>query len=178
MNLPKQIADYLIKNNNYSIIVHKNPDGDCLGSAKALCMALRSLGKNAKVVLPNAPSARLCFMWDEELELGNFPCETVIAVDIASFAQMGELYEAVFKDAPYSICIDHHGTNEGYGNINYIDALSAATGEMIYKIIDCMEVELTVPMAEALLVSIADDTGSFQYSNTTMSTLLPNRAFH
>lgn len=172
MNLPKQIADYLKKNDNYHIIVHKNPDGDCLGSAKALCIAIKSLGKNAKVILPNAVSPRLSFMWDEELETGDFACETVIAVDVASFGQMGDLYETVFKTAPHSICIDHHGTNEGYANINYVDALSAATGEMIYKIIECMEVELTVSMAEALLVSIADDTGSFQYSNTTVQTHL------
>ncbi|MBR3933661.1 MAG: bifunctional oligoribonuclease/PAP phosphatase NrnA [Clostridia bacterium] len=172
MNLAKQIADYLLKNNNYYILVHKNPDGDCLGSASALCLALRSLGKNAKVVLPNQPSPRLMFMWDDALEIGEFPCDTAICTDVASFGQMGELYETVFKNAPHSVCIDHHGTNDGYANINYIDALSAATGEIILKIIEAMDVELTVSMAKSLLVSVADDTGSFQYSNTTVHTHL------
>ena len=170
MNMAKQIADYLTKNDNYHIIVHKNPDGDCLGSAKALCLALRSIGKNAKVILPNPPSVRLMFMWEESLELGDFPCETAVCTDVASFGQMGDLFESVFKNAPHSICIDHHGTNDGYANINYIDSQSAATGEMIYKIIEAMGVELTVSMAKSLLVSLADDTGSFQYSNTTVRT--------
>lgn len=168
----KIIADYLKKNNNYYIIVHKNPDGDCLGSAGALCHALKNIGKNAKVVLPNPPSSRLSFMWDKDFEYGDFPCDTVVCVDVASIGQMGDLYEEYFKTAPESLCIDHHGTNSGYADINYINPKSAATGEMIFEILKCMDTEITVPMAESLLVSIADDTGSFQYSNTTSNTHL------
>ena len=172
MSSAKRIADYLLQNDNYHIIVHKNPDGDCLGSSKALCLALRSYGKNAKVILPNEVSPRLLFMWNEELETGDFPCECVVCTDVASIGQMGCLYEECFKDAPKSVCIDHHGTNEGYADINYIDATSAATGEMILEIIEHMEAELTEDIAKALLVSVADDTGSFQYSNTTVRTHL------
>lgn len=172
MTQAKIIADYLKKNNNYYIIGHKNPDGDCLGSAGALCRALRNTGKNAKVILPNPPSARLEFMWDTSFHDGDFKCDTAICVDVASFGQMGDLYEAYFKNSPASLCIDHHGTNSGYADINYISPQSAATGEMIFEIINCMDTEITVPMAESLLVSIADDTGSFQYSNTTSNTHL------
>ena len=139
MSSAKRIADYLLQNDNYHIIVHKNPDGDCLGSSKALCLALRSYGKNAKVILPNEVSPRLLFMWNEELETGDFPCECVVCTDVASIGQMGCLYEECFKDAPKSVCIDHHGTNEGYADINYIDATSAATGEMILEIIEHMD---------------------------------------
>lgn len=170
MNSLEKIADYLKNNNNYHIIVHKNPDGDCLGSAKALCIALKNLGKNAKVVLPNPVSPRLCFMWDTELEKGDFPCDTAVCVDVASFGQMGDLYESVFKNAPHSLCIDHHGTNTGYADINCIDGESAAAGELIFELINLLGVDLSISMAESLLVSIADDTGSFQYSNTTPRT--------
>lgn len=166
----KKIADYLLENNNYYIVVHKNPDGDCLGSAKAMCLALRQIGKNAKVVLPNAVSPRLEFMWDTGLEQGDFPCVTAVFVDVASLGQMGQLYDSVFKSAPRSICIDHHGTNSGFADLNLIDGTSAATGELIYDIIVEMNISLTEDIAKALLVSVADDTGSFQYSNTTAKT--------
>lgn len=172
MSSAKQVAQYLLKNDNYHILVHKNPDGDCLGSAGALCLALRSLDKKAKVILPGEVSPRLLFMWNQELEMGDFPCECVVCTDVASIGQMGQLYEECFKDAPKSVCIDHHGTNEGYADINYIDATSAATGEMILEIIEYMECELTESIARSLLVSVADDTGSFQYSNTTVRTHL------
>lgn len=169
MNTAK-IAEYLKQNNNYHIIVHKNPDGDCLGSAKALCLCLRQMGKNAKIILPGEVSNRLSFMWDKSLCEGDFHGETVIAVDVASFGQMGDLYETVFKNSRNTICIDHHGTNTGYAEINLIDAQSAATGEIIFDIISCMNAQITDQIAESLLISIADDTGSFQYSNTTSRT--------
>ncbi len=170
MSNAKIIADYLVKNDNYYIIVHKNPDGDCLGSAKAICLSLRQIGKKAKVVLPNPVSKRLEFMWDKDLEDGDFPCTTALCTDVASFGQMGGLYDTVFKEAPRSLCIDHHGTNSGYADLNLVDEKSAATGEIIYDIINEMGILLNETLATALLISIADDTGSFQYSNTTSKT--------
>lgn len=168
----KSIADYLVSNDNYHIIVHKNPDGDCLGSAKALCLALRKTGKNAKVLLPNEVSARLSFMWDKSLEDGDFPCGTAVCVDVASYGQMGSLYESAYRNAPKTLCIDHHGTNEGYADLNFIDGTAAATGELIYDIVCKMGADITPETATAILVAVADDTGSFQYSNTTAKTHL------
>ncbi len=168
----KSIADYLVSNDNYHIIVHKNPDGDCLGSAKALCLALRQMGRKAKVLLPNEVSGRLSFMWDTSLEDGDFPCDTAVCVDVASFGQMGSLYESAFLPAPKTLCIDHHGTNEGYAHVNLVDGGSAATGEIIYDILCSMDVSITREIATAILVAVADDTGSFQYSNTTAKTHL------
>ena len=170
MNSLKEIADYLKNNNNYYIIVHKNPDGDCLGSAKALSLALKNLGKNAKVLLPNSASPRHEFMWSTQLEDGDFPCENAVCVDVASIGQMGELYETSFQKSPSSVCIDHHGTNSGYAHLNFVDAKSAATGEIIFELLELMNISISIPIAEALLVAIADDTGCFQYSNTSSKT--------
>lgn len=168
----KSIADYLVSNDNYYIIVHKNPDGDCLGSAKALCLALRQFGKKSKVLLPNEVSSRLSFMWDTSLEDGDFPCDTAVCVDVASFGQMGSLYESDYQSAPRTLCIDHHGTNDGYADFSLVDGTAAATGELIYDILCSMGTNITREIATAILVAVADDTGSFQYSNTTAKTHL------
>ncbi len=170
MNTVSEIADYLKNHDNYYIIVHKNPDGDCLGSAKALCLALRTLGKSAAVCLPNPVSMRLEFFWDSALEARDFACDTVVCVDVASFGQMGDLYEGIYKSAPYTLCIDHHGTNDGYADMNLINADSAATGELIYALIRAMDCDMTEEMANALLIAISEDTGCFQYSNTSAAT--------
>ena len=165
-----QIADYISDNNNFVIIPHKNPDGDCLGSSTALLKALRGMGKNAKIALPTPVGERLKFIWDEDFAKGDFETECVICVDVASTGMMGDLYEEIFKMIPCSVCIDHHETNSGFAMMNYVDSSAASTGEIIYELLGMMNVEPDADICERLLVSIADDTGCFQYSNTTSRT--------
>ncbi len=170
MNKLKEIALYLKENNNYAIITHKNPDGDCLGCARALCLALKNMGKEAYIVLPNPNSPRHDFMWDKSLEEKSFTPQCALCVDVASISQMGNSFEETFQKLSKSVCIDHHGTNSGFADLNYIDSKSAACGEIIYELLSDMGVEITEEIAKALLVAIADDTGSFQYSNTSAKT--------
>ncbi len=170
MNNLSQIADFLKENNNYVILPHKNPDGDCLGSTTALLKALWSMGKNAKIILPSQVNERLSFVWDDSFSEGDFETDAVVCVDVASIQMMGDTYEKVFKTAPISVCIDHHGTNEGYAQLNYVDSSSAAAGEIIFELIGLMGAQIDSDIAERLLVAIADDTGCFQYSNTTSRT--------
>ncbi len=170
MNTALEIAKYISNHDNFYIIVHKNPDGDCLGSAKALCLALKNMGKSAAVCLPNPLPARLEFFWNPALEARDFACDTALFVDVASFGQMGALYDEIYKSAPHSVCIDHHGTNSGYADLNYIDGKSAAAGELVYEVIRELGCGLNAEMAEALLIAISEDTGCFQYSNTSPKT--------
>lgn len=170
MNTVLEIADYLKNHDNFYIIVHKNPDGDCLGSAKALCLALKSMGKAAALCLPNPVSPRLSFFWDSKLEARDFACDTAVCVDVASFGQMGDLYDEIYKSAPFSLCIDHHGTNDGYADLNLIDGKRAAAAELIYSLIKELGCDINAEMAEALLIAISEDTGCFRYSNTSSFT--------
>lgn len=170
MHTTKQVAQFLKDNNNYVIIPHRSPDGDCLGSTSALLLALRALGKNAKIVLPSPVTQRLSFIWDSSYEEGDFEPEVAIAVDVAAPYMMLELYDEVFSKAKSTVCIDHHGTNEGFAQINCVDPAAAAAGEIMCAVIDDLGVELTKAIAERLFVAIADDTGGFQYSNTTTRT--------
>jgi phosphoesterase RecJ-like protein len=64
------------------------------------------------------------------------------------------------------INIDHHAGNRRYGEINWIDPSAAATGEMLFQLVEHARLTLTPPMAEALLVALTTDTGSFRFSNT------------
>ena len=170
MNELNHIANYLKENDNFLIIPHKNPDGDCLGSATALLMCLKKSGKNAKIILPSQVSERLSFIWNDSFSEGDFEPETVVCVDVASVGMMGDLYESVFKKAQSTICIDHHETNAGHAGLNFVDASAAATGEIIYRLICLMGCNPDSKICESLLVAIADDTGCFQYSNTTSET--------
>jgi phosphoesterase RecJ-like protein len=74
------------------------------------------------------------------------------------------------KSARLWINIDHHISNEGYGDLSYIDPTAPATGQILYEIIDFAGFPLTPEIAENLFAAISTDTGSFQYPNTTART--------
>ena len=171
MNTLSEIAKILLQKDNFIIIPHRNPDGDCLGSSVGLVNALRDIGKNAYISLPNEPGDRLMFLWDKSYGTpSDFNCDAVIAVDVASTYMMAHLKEEVFDKAPLTLCLDHHGTNDGYADVNYVDAHSAACGEIIYELICRMNAPISNKTASALYSAIASDTGSFRYSNTTAKT--------
>lgn len=170
MQTVNEIVQYLKEHNNYVIIPHRSPDGDCLGSSSALVLALRLMGKNARISLPSPVTKRLDFIWDESYESGDFECETAVSVDVASDYMMLDLFENIYQKADFRMCIDHHATNNGFGDMNLVDSGAAATGEIIYRIISGLGIEINKEIAERIFVAIADDTGGFQYSNTTAYT--------
>ena len=149
------------------ILTHVRPDGDTIGSAGALCQALRDMGKEA-YLLPNpeltatyAPYAAP-YLAPEGYEPGY-----VVSTDVAALQLLPENAK-VYQE---SIClaIDHHPSNEGFGKENCVVAEAAACGEILYDIIREMT-QVTPQIAMLLYVAIATDTGCFVYSNTTART--------
>lgn len=164
MNKEKKIitiASMLKKINNANIITHKNPDADTLGSAMALCLALRKLGKCANIIVEEEISSRIEFLL-EGYENLNFKPQCTISVDISSDSLIPE-------SAPekVDICIDHHATNNIAADYKLVIEDAAATGEIVFEIIEEMGIPLCKTMAKCLYAAIASDTGCFKYSNTT-----------
>ena len=62
--------------------------------------------------------------------------------------------------------IDHHASNEAFGSANLVDVTSAATAELVGRVIDALGIRWTPEMATAALVGIMTDTGSFQFPST------------
>lgn len=171
MNTLSEIAKILLQKDNFIIIPHRNPDGDCLGSSVGLVNALRDMGKTAYISLPNKQSDRLSFLWDDSFATPcGFKYDVCVAVDVASDYMMSGLKEEIFDKAPLTVCVDHHGTNSGFAQYNYVDEDAAACGEIIYSLLLAMGVEFTKDIANAIYSAIVSDTGSFRYSNTTKNT--------
>ncbi len=168
-----KIADIVKESSTIALAVHKNPDSDCIGSASAILLALRAMGKTAHIFVDGAIPGRLSFLIEDNYftEDTASSYDVCIAVDVASEELMGSVKETVYDKAKVRCCIDHHGTNPGYAQYNYVDGKSAAAGELAYFFIkDFLCCEVTVDIATRLYAAIASDTGSFQYSNTTPST--------
>ena len=168
-----QAAEFLKTHDNYLLLTHRRPDGDTVGSAAALCRALRALGKQAWVY-PNpqftpkfAPylntgDGSLC--WTAQRPV---PCAgTVVSCDIADRSLFPFGAEALQVD----LALDHHGTNSGFAARTHADETKAACGELLVDLIPMLGVTMDRPMAEALYLAISTDTGCFRYSNVTENT--------
>jgi phosphoesterase RecJ-like protein len=91
--------------------------------------------------------------------------DLVIAVDCASFDRLGSLGTAVAK-RKFLINIDHHQSNTRYGDLNWISAREASTGELIFRLLQAANWPITPAIADCLFTAVSTDTGSFQYPTT------------
>lgn len=151
---------------------HLRPDGDCVGSTMALYLYLKKICPNAQIsVLLEKPATIFnCIREIEQVntsfnETGIF--DVFFALDTVK-TRMGEA-EQFFDCAKKTVNIDHHISNTGSGEYNYIDPLVGSTSELVYSLFEkeFMDVEI----AKAIYIGIIHDTGVLQYSNTTPKTL-------
>lgn len=166
--LMNEVAQLILSYDNVEILTHNYPDGDTIGSAYALCMAMQSLGKNVRVITTGElPKKFIPFV--ETVKEQNFEPNYIISVDVASLELLGDLKDK-YADK-INLCIDHHSINTMVADNIYVDSTSAATGEIMYDIIKQLNVNFTVEIAKALYLAISTDTGCFRYSNTTSRTM-------
>lgn len=168
-NTLKEIAEVLLNAESILIYPHINADGDAVGSAAALCHALRKLSKTTYVLIEDQIPANLKFMdkgyftFDDKV-IDN--PDVSICVDCGDFGRFPKRREK-FIAARTTVCVDHHGTTAEFCDFNYVDPSAASTGELIYDLIKEMGAEPDVETGEAIFTAITTDTGNFQYSNTT-----------
>lgn len=154
---------------------HVGPDGDALGSMLGLAVAATNAGKKvfASFGSPYIVPAGFEFLPVELLQPPDSVPETpelMVVLDCGSADRLAELGSNA-TDAGTLIVIDHHVTNEGFGDISVVDHTAAATGELVYDLLGTLGWEVTSVVAQCLLTALVTDTGRFQYSNTTPSTM-------
>jgi len=152
---------------------HLRPDGDALGSTLAFTLWLRSLGK--KVTAWNQDGVTQNFRYLPGHELITTPEATprafdvVVALDTSVKNRLGTVLESV-ASARLLINIDHHISNEAFGDLSYIDPSAPATGQILCEFFHDRGVTLTPEIATNLFAAVSTDTGSFQYSGTNART--------
>ncbi|HHV39418.1 MAG TPA: bifunctional oligoribonuclease/PAP phosphatase NrnA [Tepidimicrobium sp.] len=163
----------LIKSsNNILIASHIQPDGDSLGSALALGMAIAKIKDEVKILKVDDIPSDYIFLPGIELieEYEGEELDLFIALDCGDMDRLGPGKKLALKSKSI-INIDHHITNDNFGHINIVFP-SAATGELIYELINEMGIRLDKDIATCLYTAVSTDTGSFMYSNTTHKTHL------
>lgn len=164
------IKDRLWAAQKVLIASHVRPDGDAIGSLIGLGLALQDAGKTVQMVLADGiPSSfRYLHGSDRVRKEPDGEFDTFITVDCADFKRLGKPFKT-FRQP--DINIDHHITNERFGNLNLIEGDEVATAAILTDCLPAWGYEVTRPIAAALLTGIITDTLGFRTSNVTPQAL-------
>jgi phosphoesterase RecJ-like protein len=158
---------------------HINPDGDCVGSCLGLCNYLREQypEKTVDVILePISQKYAFLNLADEIVHqeaaessgISELSYDLYFCMDCSEPERMGFAKE-YYDNAAFKVCIDHHITNKGFGDLRFIHPDNFSTCEILFSIMDTDKISL--PCAEALYTGIVHDTGVFKHDNTSRSTM-------
>lgn len=160
-----------------TIIGHLSPDGDAVGSMLGLGQALEQAGKQCQLVLPDQVPTMFSFLPG----FNNVVCspdhledtDLIIALDSSDHSRFGAVYTSnsqLFQSTPL-LNIDHHVTNQNYGTVNWVDPEAAAVAEMVFSLVQGLEVALDASIATCLLTGIVSDTRCFRTPSTKPRTM-------
>ena len=161
----------LLENDKIVILTHDHPDGDTLGCAFALQRALLKKGKKVKTVCNDIIPDKFSYMFDD-ISNDDFSDEKyIVSVDVANSQLLGKDVKEKYCGR-INLAIDHHALTKIESEKLYVDDSAAAACEIIYDIVERMDVEIDEKMASCLYTGLCTDTGCFRYNNTTAKTHL------
>lgn len=159
--------------NKFLIISHVDLEGDSIGSQFALKILLNKLGKEAIVVNEDRPPSHYDFLdikddiitdLDKDIDY-----EAIAVLDCPVIKRIGRAKKILDKDK-ILINIDHHISNNNFGDINWVEPDASSCGDMIYNLYKAFKIAIDYRSALFLYVAILTDTGSFAYENTSSDT--------
>lgn len=166
-----QVVELIENRKVFAITTHVKPDGDGVGSSLGLCWLLRSLGKEAEVIVRGeVPPAYQSLPGADEIRdvtLLNGKYDAVFIIECSDLSRPG----IDGLEDQLTVNIDHHATSEHFGTINWIDSTASAVGEMIYNLCKAIGGRITKEIAECVYMALVTDTGSFHFPNTSDRTL-------
>ncbi len=171
MSTLDEILKEINKANNIIILTHENPDGDAIGSSLAVYNMLKKQGKNVEVVIPTYSRifSKLPGMKDAKTEGKLKQYDLAISLDCATIKLLNG-WSNYFEDASQRIVIDHHSTNDMFGDLNYVDLSAPACAQVLYTIFKSYGWQIDQDIGTCLMTGIITDTGGFQYSGVSKET--------
>ena len=162
-----EVLDQIGRRQTFILTSHARPDGDAVGSALACCQILRSMGKEASVVLSDGVPGiyrPLPFADTVLHDTDQAPeAEAVIILECDSVQRT----RLAGLERHYLINIDHHATARPFADVNWIDPNACATAEMIFRLAREAGVKISPEIATCLYTAVLTDTGSFCFHGTT-----------
>jgi phosphoesterase RecJ-like protein len=173
--VPKGMLDLIRGSTSFLVTSHLDPDGDAVGCQLAIYSVLKRLGKDVKAVSEDGVPPSYAFLEGAgdvatSRQAAGGPREAAIVVDAGTLERIGWVADLV-KRCGTVINIDHHRSNDGFGDLNLVVTSAGACGEIVYHVLQGLGVDLLLREAEALYVAILSDTGCFRFPTTTAGTL-------
>jgi bifunctional oligoribonuclease and PAP phosphatase NrnA len=165
-----EVLKHIEQHRRFVLTSHARPDGDAIGSALACGQMLRSLGKEAVVILYDpVPRIYQRLPFAEKVVQaqginGNYEAAIILECDSIQRTRLHGLEQR------FLISIDHHLSGQPFAHVNWIDPSAVATGEMVYRLAREASVAITPEMATCLYTALLTDTGSFMFEGTNEHT--------
>ncbi len=166
----KDVLKEIEQRNKFLLTSHARPDGDAIGSALACCQILRTMGKEAEVVLRDGvpriyqplPFAEQVVQTDRVN--GGYEAAIILECDSIQRTRLQGLENS------FLINIDHHMSGRPFAHVNWIDPKAVATAEMVYRLAREAGVKISADIATCLYTAVLTDTGSFMFEGTNEHT--------
>lgn len=173
----KRILAFVRRHDNFLVSGHVRSDGDALGSQLAFHHLLRRLGKKSHVVCDRGVLPDYAFLPGSD-EVGGEPSDlrppygAVVTFDSGAWSRLERISAALDRKSLTVVNVDHHASNERFGDINWIDPSFSSSGEMAWELVKASGVKVDRAIALNIYTAIVTDTGRFAFSNTTPETFL------
>ena len=165
----KDVIEAIDKCQRFMVVAHINPEGDAVGSLLGMASVLRDLGKDVVAYLEDPVPGILEFIPGADLVKGTLegegPFDCTVACDCGDMKRLGDNFNA-FEGKGTIINLDHHVSNDEYGDINVVISNASSAGEVVYRLCKEAGYNISKETAIALYVAIVTDTGSFRYDSS------------
>ena len=170
--LASKIRDAIRRHDRFTVFSHEEPDGDAIGSQIAITTALRELGKEVVSLRIDPAPPALEFLNHDRAIRPYDPrrdndlireSQVTIIVDCCDYFRLGDLAGVVENTPSLKINIDHHRDNAFFGDLNYVRFIAGGAAELVFEVINALDIPVTGTIAEAIYVGMSTDTVGFRY---------------
>ncbi|MDI6740124.1 MAG: bifunctional oligoribonuclease/PAP phosphatase NrnA, partial [Candidatus Edwardsbacteria bacterium] len=168
------IAAAVARHRKILITSHTNPDGDNIASQLGMALILETLGKRVTILDQDPVPARYHYLpgWEKiESRIEHQAATLALVLDCAGIDRIGKTGDIITPATMEIANVDHHISNTGFGQYQYVDPSASSTCELVFRIAQKLGVKLTKEKATILLSGLMTDTGGFRYSGATPGTL-------
>ena len=167
------LDDILVEINEAQTVVimaHEAPDGDAIGSALAMSLALRNMEKDVTVLMKDFPE-NFSYLKGRELikeksDIDSY--DLAIVLDCPNIKRVNEEFITYFEKAKTKVQFDHHNKNDMFADFNVVNHVAPATSQILVSSFQYLGIEITKEIAECLLTGVITDTNGFRNSNVTV----------
>lgn len=166
----KKIFKLIQESKSILVLTHKSPDGDAIGSSLAMYHYLKSINKDVDMVILDIPRVfQFLPSIDKAVENTSRTYDLGIVLDCPSREMLGQK-EELFKRCKTTVVIDHHVSNTGYGDVNYVHGTVSSCCQVVYYLFKEEKVGITKEMGEAIIAGAITDTIGFSTNSVDSDT--------